>query len=434
MKLENFFHSEFRLFSIYDCERSIPNMIDGLKTSQRKVIYAMLNRGENAQEIQVERFANYASAETDYHHGSAGLIGVSAGLAQNFAGSNNINLLEPNGQFGSRLDPTPGAGRYIFTMLSKSFRQIFKKEDDPILNHLYSEDLKIEPDTYLPILPMILVNGSSGTGTGYASNIFQYNPEELKQNILLYLSKKKMKDLTPWFKGFTGKVYRNDKQTVIEGKYEIESSTSIRITELPIGVYQDAYKEILLKLQDQEIIKSFSDSSTEDGFDIEITCPRTTTYLDHDELMKTFKLISRDTENFTAWGHDGKMKSFDSPNEIIEYFVDFRLKKYEERRLKQIEILKEELDWSNEKLKFVKFYIANAKDFAKQGKKELFELLANNGFIQIDRLLSLKIYTLTKDSIVQLEKDIADLKTKILVLQQDNAKDMYVRELKELKV
>lgn len=434
MRLKLFFDEEMKLFSIYDNVRSIPDAVDGFKPSQRKVIFGMLKRGENAAELRVETAANHVAAVSDYHHGAAGLIGTIAKMAQTFAGSNNINTLMPNGQFGSRLDPQAGAGRYIFTEMSKNFRMLFKKEDDAILNHQYSDGMQIEPERYFPLLPMVLVNGASGTGTGYACEIMSYNPDDIRNNILAKLANKKPKEVLPWYRGFKGKVYRNEKQTIIEGLYTIVNTTTIRITELPIGTYQDDYKEHLNNLKDAEVIKSYSDSSTEDGFDFEVTIPRTTGQMDHDTIMKTFKLISRDTENFTCWGHDGKMKVFQSPQQIIDYFVEFRLAKYEERRLKQIENLNIDLDWANEKLRFIKFYLKSPADFSKKNKADLYELLEKNKFKQIDRLLQIRIYSLTKEEIEKLENEIVGLKQSILDLQKTTNLELYIKELKELKL
>jgi DNA topoisomerase-2 len=394
----------------------------------------MLKRGENADEIRVETAANHISAVSDYHHGASSLIGTIAKMAQNFAGSNNVNLLMPNGQFGSRLDPAPGAGRYIYTELSKSFRQLFKKEDDVILEAQYSDEMQIEPKHYLPILPILLINGASGTGTGYATNILSYDPEDLKNNILAVLNGKKPKEVLPFYRGFKGKVYRNEKQTVIEGSYTLVNTTTIRITELPIGTYQDDYKALLNKLEDNGIIKGYDDASTEDGFDFTVSIPRTTGYMEHDDIMKTFKLIARDTENYTFWGYDDKIKVVDTVQEIINYFVQYRLEKYEVRRLKQIEVLNTELDWANEKLRFIKFYLKNSGDFAKKNKSELQDILTKNKFNEIDRLLQIRIYSLTKDEIEKLEKEIGAIAVAIKELQGITNLQMYVKELKELKL
>jgi DNA topoisomerase-2 len=433
MRIKQFVDDELRMFSTYDNVRSIPSVIDGLKPSQRKSIFGMLKRGENADEIRVETAANHVTAVSDYHHGATSLVGTIAKMAQTFAGSNNINLFMPNGQFGSRLDPTPGAGRYIYTELSKSFRAIFKKEDDVILQHLYSDEMQIEPVHYFPILPMILVNGASGTGTGYACEILSYNPADIKANILAILANKDPKEILPWFRGFKGKITRNEKQTVIEGCYEVVNTTTIRITELPIGTYQDDYKEHLNNLKDEDVIKSYADSSTEDGFDFLITIPRTTGNMEHEQIVKTFKLISKDTENFTCWGHDGKMKVFENPQQIINYFVEYRLRRYEDRRLKQIENLSHDLAWATERLRFIKFYLKSPNDFSKKNKADLFELLNKYKFNEIDKLLQIRIYSMTLEEIAKLEKEIVNVSDQSDALKSTSNLEMYIKELKELK-
>jgi DNA topoisomerase-2 len=434
MKIKNFFDTEYKLFSIYDNVRSIPSVIDGLKVSQRKIIHGMLKRGESAGEFKVENAGNYIASVTDYHHGANSLCSTIVNLAQNFAGSNNINLLEPIGQFGSRLDPEAGAGRYIFTELSNNFRKIFKKEDDIILDYLYSDDLQIEPKLYYPILPMLLVNGAKGTGTGYACNIFSYNPEDIRNQMISLLNGKKIKDdLIPWYRTYKGKITKDTNQTIIEGVYNIINATTIHITELPIGTYQDDYRELLNDLEDAGFIKSYIDSSTEQGFDFLLNVPRSTTGMSHDELMKKFKLISRGTETFSTWDENGKIKVFNNPKEIIEHFTSFRLGIYEKRRLAQIDKHKQELVWINERLRFINFYISNSELFSKKGKKELTDMLNENKFVEVEKLLQIRIYSLTKDEIEKLQAEKTETENKIVVLEGSSAKDLFIKELQDLK-
>jgi DNA topoisomerase-2 len=440
MKLKTFFDEEFKQFSIYDTYRSIPSLVDGFKPSQRKVIYAAMKRGENASEIKVSQLASFVSEKTSYHHGEASLESTIVGLAQNYPGANNINLLEPEGQFGSRLTPENAAARYIFTYLTKNFRDLFKKDDDIILNYLDDEGQQIEPQHYYPILPTVLINGSKGMGTGFATTILNYNPKDLKKWIAQDLrGQENSKQLTPWYKGFSGKIHRNDDgQVIIEGKYEIINSTTIKITELPVGLYQDKYKTHLIKLQDRGIIRNgnfdIEDASNEERWEFILTVPRSTTKFSHDKIMETFKLISRDTENYTLWTEDGKIKKFENIEAIVNHFTKFRLLKYEERRLKQIEVLNNELQWLKEKYRFVEFYIKNHIKFAKKNKKQLFEMLDDEEFAHIDKLLSLSIYSLTSDEIKKLKIKIKDIQSEIGNLKNTNAKEMYIKELEELKL
>lgn len=433
MKIKNFFDNEYKLFSVYDNVRSIPSLVDGLKVSQRKTIYGMMQRGEQATEIKVENAGNYIASVTDYHHGAQSLFSTIVNLAQDFAGANNINLLEPVGQFGSRLDPEAGAPRYIFTHMSKNFRTLFKKEDDLILDHLYSDNMKIEPKFYYPILPMVLVNGAKGTGTGYACSIYSYNPDDLRSYMTKYLLSGDSSDrLVPWFKGFKGKITKTVDQVIIEGVYQIVNSSTIHITELPVGTYQDDYRAHLNDLEDAGFIRGYTDSSTEAGFDFMVTVPRSTSGMSHDELMKRFKLISRGTETFSLWDENGKIKVFSNPEDIVKHFTDYRLSIYDIRKSEQLKKYDEELKWIQEKLRFINYYIDNSQMFSKKNKIDLEKMLSDEKFENVDKLLQIRIYTLTKDEIDKLQKEEKDITKKKKALEKTTSKDIFIEELQEL--
>lgn len=434
MKLKTFFDEEFRLYSIADCVRSIPSVIDGFKPSQRKCIYGMLVRGENAGEGKVAQLSGHISSVSQYHHGENSLNETLIGLAQDYTGSNNLNYLKPNGQFGSRLSSEASAPRYIFTELSESFRKIFKKEDDIILNYLEDDGEQIEPEFYLPILPNILINGARGMGTGYATHILKYNPMDLRDVIVSTLKGLEPKTLLPWYRGFKGKIHAVENQIINTGCYEIVNSTTIRITELPIGVYLDNYKKHLFKLQDSGLIKDFDNNSTESSFDFIVNVPRTTTQLTHETIIAKFNLSGRDTQNLTAWTETGHIKVFEDVQEIIEHFIEFRLGKYEDRRKKLIELLTAGLELMNEKRRFIEYYLNNSKEIAAKSKKDLEQLLADNGFVNIQKLLDIRIYNLTKDDIAKLEMQIDKTTKEVEVLKKTNSVKMYLKELESLDV
>ena len=437
IRLGKFMNSAFKTFSLYDNVRSIPD-IDGLKPSQRKALFGTFKRGENAGLLQVQRLASLIAAATDYHHGTGSMEStISAMGAVKYPGSNNMNLFVPEGQFGSRLTKEAGAGRYIETMLSPFFRQLFKKDDDAILEHNQVDGEDIEPKRYLPILPLALINGASGTGTGHACEIKSYHPEHLRDAVLAIVNGKKLKPgtLVPWFRGFHGKVERNPEtgQVIMTGKLEIVNSTTIRITELPVGMFLDPYKDVLNKLEDAEFIRSWDDSSIEEEFDFLVTVPRSTTALPIAELYQKFKLISRDTENFTMWNAAGNLQRYESAEAVIEDFVAWRVGHYERRRQKMIDDVAEAIRFQSEVVRFIRFYLANTKVFRDTSKKELIELMLTNKFEDYDRLLSMSIWNLTKDKIDELEKKLDYLKTQLAALKADTADEMYKRELKQFK-
>lgn len=437
IRAKHFMNSAFKTFSLYDNCRSIP-AIDGLKPSQRKAIFGTHQRGENAGLLQVQRLASLIAAATDYHHGTGSMESTIAGMgAVKYPGSNNMNLFVPEGQFGSRLTKEPGAGRYIESALSGNFRKLFMKDDDCILEHHLVDGENIEPVLYLPILPVALINGATGTGTGHACEIKSYHPEQIRDACVRYLDGKELipGDLVPWFRGFHGTVERNPEtgQVIMAGKLEVVNSTTIKITELPVGVFLDNYKDHLNKLEDDEFIKSYEDASTEQSFEFIVTVPRTTTQLSEEQLYQKFKLIARDTENFTIWNADGELKRYGSAEEIIGVFVDWRLGHYERRRQKLIEDTSESIRYQSEIIRFIRFYLANTKLFRDTGKKDLVALLLENEFSDYEKLMGMAIWSLTKDRIAELEKRLVDLKETLASLEADTPEAMYRRELKAFK-
>ena len=430
-----FFNTAFKEFSLYDNVRSIPFLSDGLKPSQRKALYGTQIRGENAGLLSVERLSAAVAASTDYHHGIGSMQSTIIGLANNYPGSNNLNLFVPDGQFGSRLTAEAAAARYIETKLSSNFRAIFPKADDAILVHNETDGEKIEPKNYLPLLPMSLVNGAQGTGTGHSCLIMAYNPKEIAEACLALVNKKKLKPgtMTPWYNGFSGTIVRNPEtaQVVVTGKLTVVNSTTIKVTELPVGMYLDQYKAHLNKMEDAELIKDYEDRSTEEAFDFTITVPRSTSVLPEEELYKKFKLISRDTENLTLWGIDGVLNRFESVEAIVEAFVPWRLSQFEVRRQKLIGDSKESIRWMSEKLRFILFYLDHVNDFKGKKKEDLIAMLLKNDFIDYERLLTMPMWNLTKDKIDELKADISEEKKVLASLNEDTANEMYVRELKE---
>ena len=436
LPITQFANEQFIQFSRYDCERSLPNVIDGFKTTQRKIIHTFIKEHVTApKELKVAQAASSVAFHTDYHHGENGIAGVICGMAPTYVGSNNLNMVEPLGMFGSQLDPTPSAARYIFTRLSDNFRMIFKSEDDSIIRHLYSDDLKIEPDFYLPIIPMILVNGTSGIGTGFACNFFNHNPADLVDDVLNIINNKKRKQLVPFYKGFKGCIEPGvDGQWIFKGVIKKINTTTLQVTEFPLGMTQEKFKSVLIKLKESGFIKDFDDDSTDsNGILVTIDVPRTTGYLDEPQLLEKFKLISKDTENLTAWLPTGKLANFKSTAKLVEYFTAFRLTKYEERRAKLLEIYEFDKLVYEEKARFIKLYITSAEKFSKKTKKELTDILLAEKFTQIDKLLSIRIYNLTADEIESLEKDIQKIKIQIDALNNTTAAEMYVSELHQLK-
>lgn len=449
--LKEFFETQFKAYTIYDSKRSIANIIDGQKITQRKVLHTCSIRSNT--DIKVAQLCSQVAYETAFHHGEVGIGGVICNLAQSFAGANNMNLLEPVGQFGSRLSPIPAAHRYIFTKLTDNYRLLFKKDDELALKYLYDDEQRIEPEYYLPILPVILINGSQGIGTGFASKVLSYNPKDIKSDIINILKNKKRKPLIPWYNGFTGDITNgeNPNQWSIRGKLEVneenikgkttrktnDKTYSVKITELPIGYYLDDIKSTLNKLKAKGIVKDYDDNSTEESFNIDVLLQRDDNSLTESSIEKlydTFKLVSKDTENLTLWNTNEKLQVFNNASHIVEYFTNFRLIKYEDRRLALINQVQTEINDLSEKIRFITFYLKNYKLFRNTGKTELYDLLTKNNFINPDTLLAMSINNLTLDAITRLELNLVNKNTYLDSLKITDAKSMYLKELEELKL
>ena len=253
---DEFVNKELIEFSIDDVARSIPNIMDGFKPGQRKVYYGSIKRKLNSS-IKVAQLAGYISEHMEYHHGEASLHGTIINMAQSYVGSNNINVLYPDGQFGTRLagGNDHASPRYIFTKLLKLGEKIFIKLDEPILDYLIEDGRKIEPKYMLPIIPMILVNGSNGIGTGFSTSIPQYNPLDIISNIKRVLSGKRIRKMNHWYRNFTGTIEKlSEGRYVSNGSYSVDKDT-LTITELPIGVWTENYKAFLGKLADETATK-----------------------------------------------------------------------------------------------------------------------------------------------------------------------------------
>ena len=354
VSFKDFINKEMIHFSKYDCDRSIPNLIDGLKISLRKILFAAFKK-RLTTEIKVAQFSGYVSEHSCYHHGEASLNGAIVGLAQNFVGSNNINLFEPNGQFGTRLQggKDSASERYIFTTLNKLTRLIFPETDDKVLKYLNDDGTIVEPVYYVPIIPMILVNGSKGIGTGFSTDIMCYNPLQIISKIQSMLKKQKNETIIePYYEDFKGTIEKITPQKyLIKGCYDIVNEKKVRITELPIGQWTDDYKQYLESLMDTSsgkgkkkkeiLIRDYNDMSTDTTVDITITfAPYVIQKLLSDvldngcnSLEKLLKLYTtQTTTNMHMFDGEEKLKKYEKVEDIINDYFSVRLECYVTRK------------------------------------------------------------------------------------------------------
>ena len=392
-----FIHDELIHFSNADNLRSLPHIMDGLKPSQRKILFGCLKRGLR-QEVRVAQLAGYVSEHAAYHHGEASLNSTITAMGQNFVGSNNIHLLTPVGQFGSRLMGGSDAAspRYIHTHLEPIVDALFRKEDSGILNYIDDDGLLVEPETYLPVLPMLLVNGCVGIGTGFSTDIPPYNPDELvrllRSRLEGHMSTFDGVDLTPWWFGFKGQVVKQDQMTYItKGIYTMDDEKrTVTITELPVGVWTKDYKAFLDEICSGEAKGSLSDDKKPvlKGFDdlyndLDV---KFILYMDHDyyedikadraEFVKRFKLAnSWKTSNMNCFDTNMKIVKYDSASAILESFYGPRLMYYERRRLMEMARLERQMLECDARARFLRFVLDGTIDLRRKEDEEIVEIM-----------------------------------------------------------
>ncbi len=365
INFNQFINKELILFSNLDNERSIPSLIDGFKPGQRKVIFACFKRNLT-KEIKVAQLAGSVAELSAYHHGEASLMSTIINLAQNFVGSNNLNLLLPIGQFGTRLHGGKDAAspRYIFTALSNLTRLIFNQNDDPLLDYSNDDGQRVEPEYYAPIIPMVLINGAEGIGTGWSSRVFNYDIRAIIENLLRLIKKEELKPMNPYYKNFRGTIERIDDSrylisgeiALIDDENDTKNDYTIEITELPIGTWTQNYKETVLEAYLNGETKSNEASndkanktSVSSGpqineykeyhtdctvrFVVKMNSKQYQTAIDQGGLHKFFKLQKTiSLNNMVLFDAKGVLKRYDSPLEIIKEFYEVRLKYYEKRK------------------------------------------------------------------------------------------------------
>ncbi|XP_045766849.1 DNA topoisomerase 2-like isoform X1 [Maniola jurtina] len=336
----DFVNLELVLFSNGDNVRSIPSMIDGLKPGQRKVIFTCIKRNDK-REVKVAQLAGSVAEHSAYHHGEQSLMLTIVNLAQNYVGSNNINLLEPRGQFGTRLcgGKDSASPRYIFTLMSPLTRLIFHPHDDPLLVHEFEDSQKIEPVHYIPIIPMVLVNGAEGIGTGWSTKIPNYNPRDIVANLRRMLDGEDPVPMHPWYKNFRGTIEGFGDKYVISGEAAILPNEKIEITELPVGTWTQNYKENVLEpLLGTEKVKPVISEYREYNTDTTVRfivslLPGKLAEVEAEGIHKVFKLqttISMTCMN--AFDHMNCLKKYDKVEEMLRTFYDVRLKYYMRRK------------------------------------------------------------------------------------------------------
>jgi len=370
-----------------------------------------------------------------YHHGDSSLSNAIINIAQSF--KNNAPLLEEDGQFGSLRSPDAGAPRYIGTKLSPYFKMIY--QDFELLRLKEEEGYIIEPHYFLPIIPMVLINGGSGIAVGFATNILNRPVMDIIKSCISYLENDKVIEVEPRLNNFTGYYNQdeeNHKKWYISGKFKRINTSTIHISELPPSMTYEKYENILEGLLEDKKIVSYDDKCSDD-VNYVIKFKRSDLTMSNEELIKLLKLTESQTEIYTTLDEKGKLKIFEHPAEIIKYFLDFRLEYYVKRKKHMVSEVEKNIKNLANKSKFIKLIIDKKIIINNKPKSDIVDQIDKHDIDKLegnyDYLLRIPLYTLSKEMVMKMLADIVLKKKELSELKKLNPKSMYVSDLNNLK-
>ena len=436
--IEDFFDNEYTSYAKYTIQnRAIPSTIDGFKPSQRKIAYAAnrLWKTGNEKPLKVFQLGGQAAAISFFHHGS--LDGTIIGMAQDF--KNSMPIFEGIGQFGSLRSPEAGAPRYVGVKFNQNFKLLYKDFD--LTTPQYEEGEEIEPRYFLPIIPTVLLNGSSGIAVGFATKILNRHPLDLIDACLSALDGKKIPVVRPWIRSFFGAVEPIPDEPgswAFHGKYEVKNSTTVEITEIPPSFTYEKYEALLDGLIEKGVIHSYDDHSS-DRVNYVLKFPRANLQdiIKKEKLGDTLKMKERESENLTTLDENGALKIFKSPEEIIQYFVEFRLGYYSKRKAKLISEITDELRVIGARARFIKAIIEKEIEVANVKKAEIISSIEKLGIKKeeggYEFLLSMPIHTLTAEKYAELLKKQSSKEKELKDVEKTSPEEFYRKDLKELR-
>ncbi|KAI0217662.1 DNA topoisomerase 2, partial [Massospora cicadina] len=384
----DFINKELIHFSMADNVRSIPSVVDGLKPGQRKVVYGCFLRPD--AEVKVATLTGSITEKVAYHHGDQSLASTIIGLAQDFVGANNVNLLAPIGQFGSRTQggKDAGAARYISTRLKPITRLLFHKDDMPLLNYLDDDGIKVEPEFFVPVMPIILLNGCDGIGTGWSTNIPSHNPADVASNLQRLMQGESPIPMLPWYLGFTGDIEPSGpNRYTVRGRITKIDDRHFEITELPIGMWTQAYDALLEDWRlNSDMIEDFEKHHTDLSVRYIVRVSEASmAKLEREDLYAKFKLVDTiSTSNLVCFNKSGHIKRYASAEEILTEFYHIRLEFYHKRKEYLVSKLMHEYTKLSNQARFLLAVISGELEMRNVAYADFIKRLTEMGFDPIN--------------------------------------------------
>lgn len=436
--VDDFYNSELYEFSRADIVRSIPSVVDGLKKSQRQALCGSLHHFEKTknQKFKVAQLSGVVAAHTKYAHGEVSLQDTIVGMAQDFCGSNNMPLFNTQGAFGSRMQSGKDAAsaRYIYTSLRPYTRELFNKHDDSILKYTMEEGSRVQPDFYVPTVPLLLLNGAHGIGTGFATKLPCFKLEDIVRVVRARINGEMIEEPLPYYNGYSANdlTYREPSKWTFTGKYERIHSRKIAITELPVGLSIEGYKEkVLDRLQEEDcgvkrVLVAHVDENTP-RFEIELDRE-----IPDDKIISMFKLTNSITRNCMYFlDSQGKVKQYKSMVEIVDEWLKVKLEYTEKRRQSQIQANQEHLKDMELKIKFIRAVAEDRIIIAKRTRDNIRSQMQAQGIPQShhEKFLAMSLVSISSERIAALESEAQTVRVTLGQLRGVTAKSMYLTDL-----
>jgi len=426
--------NEWLDFAMYTVEsRAIPNMIDGLKPVQRFYLYSSIVNTK--KEFKKVSAVSGVISDYGYNHGESSAAGAGQLMAAEW--NNNICLIEGRGSFGTRLIQEAGAPRYVYTKLSENFDRYITDTD---LSPQHEDPEHEPPAFYVPIIPLVLVNGTKGIATGFATNILPRDPADLIKACTEYLTtgkiKSEIKIKFPEFAGTVRKDLETDNKYHIEGTFTKKGKTALTITEVPYGYDRESYIKILDGLEDDGDIVGYDDLCDKNGFKFEVKLKQATSAKwNNAKIVSKFKLSKPITENLTVIDFNGKLREYKNEKELIADFCLWRVGFLNKRIEKQIGIHQNEVRWLNIRLLFIEAIRSGEIDIMNMNRKDLITATVKATKCEskeVSKLLSLPIASLLKTEPATFKKAITDAKKKLSFWEKTSPKDQFISDIENL--